>query len=636
MLSEALPLTKLQSHLIPRHDWRPYPTASDRSDWDNLPSKVKQAHLDRGLASQSENWSTLTATGFMHYYRSGDYMDFQKASFSRRHKLRDMVTAECIAGEGHFIDDIIDGIWLLCEESFWGPPPNTWVRASEKDQVGYSNQQLDKIRTVLPDIERPGVDLWVGETAGVLAWTAYLLKDQLDAVSPLIVKRITYEVTARVLTPCLDRNFLWMGFLGQEVGNWNPWCNSNWLTCILLIEEDEGRRLEAVAKSLDSLGKFLNTYAPDGGCNEGPGYWGRAMACLFDCIELLDSATGDALDLYGESLLKEMSAYIYRVHIDGRYFVNFSDSPGSIGIASDLVYRLGKRIGDDRLKAFGVWASKNQQPTFGGSLIRELPALFNASSLDAETEGSPPLARDVWLPDTQVMTARSIEGSSEGLYLAVKGGHNREHHNHNDVGNFIIYTDGLPAIIDAGVGTYTRQNSGPNRYDIWTMKSGYHNLPTLNSIHQGYGREFAADVISQSSDDRSARLEMDLRRAYPPDARLESWTRILTLNRGTSVVLEESFKLAEPVEVTLSLITPCEVSFDDDRVRLASRPIDGERASGALEVSYDKRVLTIEIEEIVLDDAKLNASWGERLFRILFTTAQPVEEGNWSFSFTQG
>ena len=110
------------------------------------------------------------------------------------------------------------------------------------------------------------------------------------------------------------------------------------------------------------------------------------------------------------------------------------------------------------------------------------------------------------------------------------------------MGNFIIYTDGLPAIIDAGVGTYTRQNSGPNRYDIWTMKSGYHNLPTLNGIHQGYGREFAADVISQSSDDRSARLEMDLRRAYPPDARLESWTRILTLNRGTSVVLEESFK----------------------------------------------------------------------------------------------
>jgi hypothetical protein len=635
MLSEALPPEELQSCLIPQHDWHPYPTASDRSDWENLPSEVKQAHLDRGLASQSQNWSTLTATGFMHYYRSGDYMDFQKASFSRRHKLRDMVTAECIAGDGRFIDDIIDGVWMLCEESFWGPPPNTWVRASEEDQVGYSNQRLDKIRTVLPDVERPGVDLWVGETAGVLAWTAYLLKDQLDAVSPLIVERITHEITARVLTPCHDRNFLWMGFLGQEVGNWNPWCNSNWLTCILLTEQDPDRRLQAVTKSLNSLDKFLNTYAPDGGCNEGPGYWGRAMACLFDCIELLDNATGQALDLYGDSLLKEMAAYIYRVHIDDRYFVNFSDSPGSINVASDLVYRLGGKIGDDRLKAFGVWASKSQQSTFGGSLIRELPALFGADRLSAETGGSPPLARDAWLSDIQVMTARSNEGTSEGLYLAVKGGHNREHHNHNDVGNFIIYTDGLPAIVDAGVGTYTRQNSGPNRYDIWTMKSGYHNLPTINDTHQGYGREFSADVVSQSADDKCARIEMDITKAWPLDAQLESWIRTLTLNRGRDVKLEDTYKLTEPGNVTLGLITPCEVSGADGELCLGSRRISDDRPSGSLNIEYDSDCLAVKVEEIVLDDAKLNASWGEKLFRILFTPAQPVKEGSWSLGFTQ-
>jgi hypothetical protein len=247
MLTEALPEQRLQTTLIKREDWHPYPKAIDRASWSSLPEDVRRAHLERGQSSQSLPWSTLTATGFMHYYRTGGYMDFQKASFSRRHKLRDMVTAECVEGSGRFVDDIIDGIWLLCEESFWGPPPNTWVRATEADQVGYSNQQLDAIRTVLPDVERNGVDLWVGETAGVLAWTAYLLKEQLDDVSPLIHERIASEIKARVLDPCLERNFLWMGFLGQEVGNWNPWCNSNWLTAILLLEPDENRRCEAVA-----------------------------------------------------------------------------------------------------------------------------------------------------------------------------------------------------------------------------------------------------------------------------------------------------------------------------------------------------------------------------------------------------
>jgi hypothetical protein len=571
----------------------------------------------------------------MHYYKTGDYMDFQKTNFSRRHKLRDLVTAECIEGYGRFIDDIVDGIWLLCEESFWGLPPNTWVRASEEDQVENSNQKLDTIRTVLPDIERPGVDLWVGETAGVLAWTAYLLKDQLDAISPLIVDRVIHEVKARVLDPCLDRNFLWMGFLGQEVGNWNPWCNSNWLTCILLLEPDESRRQQAVEKSLLSLDHFLNTYGPDGGCNEGPSYWGRAVACLFDCLELLNSATGGSLDLYDQPLIQEMAAYIYRVHIDERYYVNFADAPGSIGISSDLVYRLGVRVGDNRLKEFGAWAARNQESTFAGSLIRELPALFNAAQLKTDN-ASAPLARDAWLLDIQVKTARSREGTSDGLYLAVKGGHNREHHNHNDVGNFIIYTDGLPAIIDAGVGTYTRKNSGPDRYDIWTMKSGYHNLPTIDGMHQGYGREFSARVIDQSSDDFSSLIQLDIAEAYPPEAGIESWTRTLTLNRSQDVRLEEAYVLTDsPRELTLSLITPCKVSIGSDVLHLETRIIDSGRQSGALDILYDPAALVAHVEEIEMDDPKLQASWGKKLFRILLRVEQPEKQGNWSLLFKQ-
>jgi hypothetical protein len=350
---------------------------------------------------------------------------------------------------------------------------------------------------------------------------------------------------------------------------------------------------------------------------------------------LLDSATGGALDPYAEPLLKEMAAYIYRVHIDGRYFVNFADAPGSISIASDLVYRLGDRIGDADLKAFGIWAAQDKEPTFAGSLIRELPALFNARILSDETGGSPPLARDVWLPDIQVLAARSSTGSSNGLYLAVKGGHNREHHNHNNVGNFIIYSDRLPAIIDAGVGTYTRQNSGPNRYDIWTMKSGYHNLPTINGIHQGYGREFAADVVRQSSDDRSARIEIDLTCAYPPEAKLETWMRTLVFNRKGSIVLEDEYRLSEPNEVLLSFMTPCDVVIEIDRLRLGSRLIDEDRLSGTLDVSYDPALVTARVETIELDDPKLNTSWGDRLFRVVLAPTRILPEQSLRFEFSQ-
>src|SRR2546430_9673482 len=41
------------------------------------------------------------------------------------------------------------------------------------------------------------------------------------------------------------------------------------------------------------------------------------------------------------------------------------------------------------------------------------------------------------------------------LFRSAWGGHNAQSHNHNDVGNFIVYGDGRPVLIDLGVETYS-------------------------------------------------------------------------------------------------------------------------------------------------------------------------------------
>ena len=91
------------------------------------------------------------------------------------------------------------------------------------------------------------------------------------------------------------------------------------------------------------------------------------------------------------------------------------------------------------------------------SLPRQLPELFTLGEM-ADTPAAPPLPRDVWLPETQVMVARAQGGSTAGLYLAAKGGHNAESHNHNDVGHFIVYADGRPVLIDIGGRDVLAQN----------------------------------------------------------------------------------------------------------------------------------------------------------------------------------
>ncbi len=90
----------------------------------------------------------------------------------------------------------------------------------------------------------------------------------------------------------------------------------------------------------------------------------------------------------------------------------------------------------------------------------------------------------MWLDGLQFMAARENPASEEGFFLACKGGHNAESHNHNDIGSFIVYCDGMPILINPGVEFYTAKTFSAARYEIWTMQSSYHNLPEINGFMQ--------------------------------------------------------------------------------------------------------------------------------------------------------
>ncbi|WP_259391711.1 heparinase II/III-family protein [Paenibacillus thiaminolyticus] len=113
--------------------------------------------------------------------------------------------------------------------------------------------------------------------------------------------------------------------------------------------------------------------------------------------------------------------------------------------------------------------------------------LFALPDMEGPAAEPPALPLDRWMPGVEVMVARE---RGDGWFLAAKGGHNDESHNHNDIGSFIVYADQCPLWIDAGVGTYTAKTFSPERYSIWTMQSGYHNVPTVNGAEQAPGRTF--------------------------------------------------------------------------------------------------------------------------------------------------
>ena len=82
-------------------------------------------------------------------------------------------------------------------------------------------------------------------------------------------------------------------------------------------------------------------------------------------------------------------------------------------------------------------------------------------------------SRNDYFPSLRLSVNREGEGCNKGLFLSLKGGHNAVSHNHLDVGNFVIFCDGQPIFIDAGVGPYTAKTFNQDRYTIWSMRSEY-------------------------------------------------------------------------------------------------------------------------------------------------------------------
>ena len=626
ILSRSYPSSELQKMLISQKDFRPFPQWQDREQWMALSDHIKQQLIERGEKALNYKWPALPASLFLDFSRTGNRENFQNAFGARRHALRNLVLAECAEGKNRFINDILNGVWAICEESYWGLPAHLSLQAQ-----GFG----------LPDVTEPTVDLFASETGSLLAWTSYLLGSELDKISPLIDQRIQLELERRILKPCLERNdFWWMGFRqGVLVNNWNPWINSNWLTVVLLKEKDEEKRLQAIEKIMKSLDVFVDSYPPDGGCDEGPGYWNRAGASLFDCLEMLYRATVGEINVYNESLIQEIGRYIYRAHIANQYFINFADASPRVTLESDLVYRYGTRIGDENLAGFGAYFAALQQEqgrTFWGSIGRQLPAIFNFAELTTAEQGQP-LLRDVWMEGNQVMAARSQQGSVEGLYLAAQGGHNAESHNHNDVGNFIVYLDGLPMIIDVGVETYTRKTFSAQRYEIWTMQSAYHNLPTINGIMQQEGREYAARDVRYTMDNNFAQLQLDITEAYPPEANIEKWTRTIRLNRGSEILITDEFDLRKKTkDIDLTLMTGCKITLNEPG-KITLRYINKSPAEPkvSLNVFFDAEQLTPKFETMPINDKRLKNVWGDKITRILLQANSAAIRDSWILRFSR-
>ncbi|HHT48524.1 MAG TPA: heparinase [Firmicutes bacterium] len=595
------------------------PRLTARPAWQRVASAFRQALIPVAEKYSAFQWPSLPATLYMDYARTGNRAPFEAAYFKRRQVLATLVLAECLEQKGRFLDDILNGIWCISEET-------SWVLPAHHNQF-YAQGGLHR----LPRIEEPVIDLFAAETGALLAWTWHLLGSALAEITPQGTERIRWELEKRILTPYLERDdFWWMGFrndTGHTLGNWVPWITGNCLRVFLLTEENATRRQRAVGKGLRSLDRYLQHYSPDGGCDEGPSYWGRSGGSLFECLEMLWEVSQGAFDPFSKPLLVKIGQYMRHVHIAGEYFVNFADGSAKAEVDGSLLYAYGKRIQDPKLITLGAQMYRQYglnklmaAPTFSlGRLIR-------AALLHAELMGEDGLQEDAsldhWFDRLQVMIARERGDQNQGFYLSAKGGHNGENHNHNDVGSCIVYYNGHPLLIDVGVETYTARTFSPRRYELWTMRSIYHNLPIINGYEQLPGKEHRALEARYYRDGKSSTVSFELREAYPPEAGIREWERSYRLSREPqpAVGIRDRFRLVYAHSLQLVLILPQEPRIGPDFLYL-------QAGAEAVKLLYDQAQWAPSWELIPIADPLLAACWGRRIFRLCLTRIEPDLEG---------
>ncbi|MBX4969264.1 hypothetical protein ABID08_004087 [Rhizobium binae] len=570
-------------------DFTPGAVRSDRESWSAVPQVLRNAVLCDAEAAVASAWPLITASDYREYTATGNRSRFEELYFTRRRMLNDLVLGELIEGEGRFLPDIVDGIFLIAEESGWQlPAHNAYERSGA--------------RLPLPDNSQPVIDLFAAETAALLATIVALLGTALNDISPEISARVGRDIESRILLPYLGRHFWWMGRGSERMNNWTAWITQNVLLATFSLRTDQATRRAVVEKALASLDAFLKDYAGDGACEEGVLYYRHAALCLHGAVTVLDTvAPGLFAGIWQQPKIRNMAEYIANMHVAGRHYFNFADSSAVVGPCSAREYLFGKAVGSPMLADFAAAdraaAERPHLPEEWNLWYRVQELLVGHRIPRTEAKPTPPKG-DIFYPGIGLFIARDQQFS-----LAVKGGNNGEGHNHNDVGSVTLYKTGRPLLIDVGVETYTAKTFSPRRYEIWTMQSAYHNLPTFEGVMQSAGEAFGAREVEVEFGEASARASMEISGAYPAEAQLRSYRRTVSLQRGRHVEIVDAYDGDR--SAVLSLMTCLAPTVTAERIDLAdlgSIFVDGAD--------------TIEIDEIEVNDARLRSAWPGKLYRL--------------------
>ena len=470
---------------------------------------------------------------FLDFSRTGNRTRWQRVAGLRRGRVHTLVLAECLENKGRFLPAFEELARQLCAERTWVMP------AHDAELRNFNGTSID-------------IDLGSSALAWSLAEASYLLADKL---SPEIHLLIQENVNRRIFEPYQDM------VLGKREKNWWLTGTNNWnAVCLagvtgsaLAAIDSPDRRAFFVPAAENYSKHFLEGFTDDGYCSEGLGYWNYGFGYYVMLSEMIYQATNGKVDLLQEPKVKQIARFASEIEIINGVYPAFADCSINAQPGSRLMYYLSRRFG----MGLRSWEKINPVSASGSLYDCMMYSFPNSASRTpvAQRVSAGPGIRS-WFEQAGILICRPGPSSSSRLVVALKGGHNQEHHNHNDVGSFVVMLNDKPLLLDPGAEVYTARTFSSRRYESNVLNSFGHPVPVVAGKLQRTGSQARGRVVAHDFTDSTDTLVLDISSAYDV-AELKKLQRKFVYSRlgagALSVTDEVAF--SKPCDFGTALIT---------------------------------------------------------------------------------
>lgn len=338
--------------------------------------------------------------------------------------------------------------------------------------------------------------------------------------------------------------------------NWNQVVNGGvGIGALAVMEAFPEISGNVLHEALSQLPLAMQNYAPDGGWDEGPGYWGYATRYNTFILSALQTSYGTTFGLSGLPGFSETGGYaLHMTGPLGRSF-NFSDN-GDAAVEGPQLFWLADYYDEPAYAAY----QKERGDAGVMSLVWYRPSFRDLPSFDRS------MKRDRYFRGTEVATFRSAWQDPSALYAGIMAGDNEANHSNLDLGTFVLDAQGVRWATELGSDDYNLKGyfADSLRWTYYRLRTEGQNTLVLNpSAEPSQAPDAAADIERFESTGDGGFAIADLSPAYAEHA--EEVRRGLKLTSGRrQVLVQDEIEARDPTEVWWFMHTRADVEVSDD------------------------------------------------------------------------